>query len=48
MSLEPIPTQVTPALNHDSRLLLSVETPPVGIIFVQGQGPFMAFTKSAP
>src|SRR5690554_7150029 len=46
--LEPIPTQVTPALNQPLRLASEVSTPPVGIMFVQGIGPLTAFTKEGP
>ena len=36
ISLEPIPTQVTPESNQDFKLSYSIETPPVGITEVQG------------
>src|SRR5690554_7939502 len=46
--LEPIPTQVTPALNQPLRLASEVSTPPVGMMLVQGMGPLTAFTKEGP
>src|SRR5690606_27502085 len=42
------PTQLTPASNHDFKFSWEVSTPPVGMIRVHGQGPFIAFTNSAP
>ena len=48
ISFDPIPTQVTPASNHPLRFSSSVLTPPVGMILVQGCGPWIAFTKPGP
>src|SRR5690606_21376439 len=45
---EPIPTQVAPAENQAPRLSRVGETPPVGMISVQGCGPLMAFMNPGP
>src|SRR5690554_5484928 len=45
---EPMPTQVTPALNQADRLSSLGETPPVTMIFDHGIGPLIFFTKDGP
>src|SRR6056297_3553364 len=47
-SLDPIPTQVTPALNQFSRFSRVVSTPPVGMMLVHGHGPLTPLTNEAP
>ena len=47
-SLEPIPTQVTPALNQPDRFSSVGSTAPVAMISDQGIGAFIFFTKEGP
>ena len=47
-SFDPIPTQKTPALNHDVRLASSGATPPVTIIFDQGIGAMRPLMRFGP
>src|ERR1035437_8029480 len=47
-SCDPIPIQVTPALNQAERFSSDVSTPPVGIILDQGNGPLTASTNFGP
>src|SRR5690554_2041671 len=46
--LDPIPTQVAPALNHADRFSSVGSTPPVTMIFDHGIGPFMFFMNEGP
>ena len=45
---EPTPTQATPAFNDFVSDFSVQSTPPVGMIFVHGQGPSIDFTNSGP
>src|SRR5574344_2153597 len=47
-SLEPLPTQKTPASNHFFRLSASGATPPVTMIFDQGIGAIKPLMRLAP
>ena len=45
---DPIPTHVTPAVNHFSRFSSDGSTPPVGMMLVHGHGPLTALTNDGP
>ena len=47
-SLDPIPTQVTPALNQADRFSSVGSTAPVAMIRVHGMGAFMFLTNEGP
>src|SRR3546814_1418619 len=46
--LDPMPTQVAPALNHFARFSAVGSTPPVTMMLVQGMGPLIALMKPGP